>query len=48
MGPIHIFYNELLADEVNIFKANISEKKEIENVRLRKSQEYGVTGVRVS
>ena len=47
MEPTHIFYKELLADDDNIFTANISEKNEEENVKSRKSQEYGISCVRV-
>ena len=47
MEPTHIFYKELLADDDNIFTANISEKNEKENVKSRKSQEYGISCVRV-
>ena len=45
MEPVHIFYKELLADKNNVFTVNISEKNEMENVKFRKSQEYGFTGI---
>ena len=47
MEPIHIFYKELPADENNVFTAKISEINEVENVKFRKSQEYGVTSLSI-
>ena len=47
MEPIYIFYKELSADEINIFTANITEKNEVETVKLKKSQEYVVTGLSI-
>ena len=45
MEPIHIFYKELPVDENNIFTANITEKNEVENINVKKSFEYAVTGL---
>ena len=45
MESIHIFYKELPADENNIFTTDIAEKNEVENVKIKKSQEYAVTGL---
>ena len=46
MEPV-CFYKELLADENNVFTANISEKNEVENVKFRKSQEYGIRSMSI-
>lgn len=46
MEPV-CFYKELLADENNVFTANISEKNEVENVKFRKSQEYGIRNMSI-
>ena len=47
MEPV-FFYKELLAHENNdVFTANISEKNEVENVKFRKSQEYGIRSMSI-
>ena len=48
MEPIQIFYKELPVDENNIFTANIAEENEIEEVRLKQSKEYAVTGLPIN
>ena len=48
MEPVHIFYKDLPADENNIFIADITEKKEVENVKFKKSLEYAVTGLSIN
>ena len=48
MEPIHIFYKELPVDENNIFTANITEKNEVENGKVKKSFEYAVTGLSIN
>ena len=45
MGPSHIFYKELPTDEDNIFTANVDEKNEVQNVLLKKNNEYAVKGL---
>ena len=47
MEPAFIFYRELPTDEENIFSLNISGKNEVENVKISKSLEYGITGMTV-
>ena len=48
MEPIHIFYKEPLADENNIFTANVAEENEVEGVRFKKSKEYAITGLSIN
>ena len=48
MEPVHTFYKELPAGEINIFTADIAEKNEAENVKFKKSQEYAVTGLSIN
>ena len=48
MEPTHIFHKELSADKSNIFRADIAEKIEVENVKFKKSQEYAVTGLSIN
>lgn len=47
MEPIHIFYKVLPLDENNIFTANLTKKNEAEEVKLKKSKEYAVTGLSI-
>ena len=47
MEPIHIFYKVLLLDENNIFTANLTKKNKAEEVKLKKSKEYAVTGLSI-
>ena len=35
MEPIHIFYKEISANKNNIFIANLAEKNEFEEVKLK-------------
>ena len=48
MEPILIFYKELPVDWKNIFTADVTEKNEFENVKLKKSLEYAVTGLSIN
>ena len=48
MGMSHIFYEELPADDDNIFSANPTENNEIEEVVLRKDQNYMITGLSIN
>lgn len=48
MGMSHIFYKELPADDDNIFSANPTENNEIEEVVLRKDQNYMITGLSIN
>ena len=48
MEPIYIFYRELPLDENNISTASLTEKNEIEEVRLKKSKEYAITGLSIN
>ena len=48
MDLSHIFYKELPVDDDNIFSANLAENNEIEEVSLRKSQKYMVTGLSIN
>ena len=48
MEPAHIFYKKLPADKNNIFTADITKKKEVENVKFKKPQEYAVTGLSIN
>ena len=48
MEPVHIFYKELSAHDNNIFTADITEKNEVENVKLKKSLKYAVTGLSIN
>ena len=34
MEPVHVFYNELLLDENNIFFGNLTENNEIEKIKF--------------
>ena len=47
MEPIHIFYKVLPLDENNIFTANLTKKNKAEEVKLKKSKEYAVTGLSI-
>lgn len=47
MEPVHIFYKVLLLDENNIFTANLTKKNQAEEVKLKKSKEYAVTGLSI-
>ena len=47
MESIHIFYKVLLLDENNIFTANLTKKNKAEEVKLKKSKEYAVTGLSI-
>ena len=42
------FYKQLTVDGDNIFTTNITEKNEVENVKFKKSQEHGVTGLSIN
>ena len=48
MELTHIFDKELPIDENNIFTANINEKNEVQNILLRKSNEYAVAGLAIN
>ena len=48
MEPIHIFHKELPLDENHIFTSNLAEKNEVEEVKFKKSKEYGVTGLSIN
>ena len=48
MEPVHIFYKELSAHDNNIFTADITEKNEVGNVKLKKSLKYAVTGLSIN
>ena len=48
MDLLHIFYKELPVDDDNIFSANLAENNEIEEISLRKSQKYMVTGLSIN
>ena len=48
MEPVHIFYKELSTHDNNIFTADITEKNEVENVKLKKSLKYAVTGLSIN
>ena len=43
----HTYYKELVADKENIFKENISQNNQVENIKFSKSHEYGVTGMAI-
>ena len=48
MELTHIFDKELPVHENNIFMANINEKNEVQNILLRKSNKYAVTGLAIN
>ena len=47
MEPIHISYKVFPLDENNIFTANLTKKNKAEEVKLKKSKEYAVTGLSI-
>ena len=48
MELTHMFDKELPIDENNIFTANINKKNEVQNILLRKSNEYALTGLAIN
>ena len=43
----HVFYKELPVDEDNIFSANLTENNEIEQIKLKKSKIYAISGLSI-
>ena len=48
MEPGHVFYNELLLNENNIFSANLTGNNEIEEIKFKKSNNYAISGLSVN
>ena len=48
MEPVHLFYKELSVDENNIFVVNLTKTNEVEDIKLKKSREYPVTGLSIN
>ena len=45
MEFFHLFYTEIPSDEDNIFSANLTEKKGVEQVKFKKSKIYAISGL---
>ena len=43
----HVFYKEPPVDEDNIFSANLTENNEIEQIKLKKSKIYAISGLSI-
>ena len=48
MEPGHVFYNELLLNENNIFSANLTGNNETEEIKFKKSNNYAISGLSVN
>ena len=48
MDPSYIYFKEIKIDQDNTFTANFSEENEIENVKFKKENEYGITGLTIN
>ena len=46
--PAHVFCNELPLDENNIFSAYIAENNETEEIKFKKSKNYGISGLAIN
>ena len=47
MNPAYIYFKEIDIDQDEIFTANFSKKKWIENVVFNKENEYGITSLNI-
>ena len=43
----HVFYKELSVDEDNILSANLTENNQIEQIKLKKSKIYAISGLSI-
>ena len=48
MDSSYIYFKEIKIDQDNTFTANFSEENEIENVKFKKENEYGITGLTIN
>ena len=47
MELLHVFYKELPVDKDNMFLANLTENNKIEQIKLKQSKIYAISGLSI-